>query len=63
MTLSGDGLPHEVINGLATREDAVKALSIPIVPIPTGSANGFSLNLHGITVSKEFDEVPRIMLR
>ena len=47
VALSGDGLPHEIINGLASRTDAVAALRIPIVPVPTGSANGFNINLHG----------------
>lgn len=51
IALSGDGLPHEIINGLASREDAVSALQMPVVPIPTGSANGFNVNLHGIQVS------------
>lgn len=35
-TASGDGLVYEVINGLAVRPDARKALQIPIAPIPTG---------------------------
>ena len=33
---SGDGIIHELINGLASREDAEDALKIPVVPIPTG---------------------------
>jgi len=48
VALSGDGLPHEILNGLASRPDAIKALRIPVVPVPSGSANGFSLNLHGL---------------
>jgi len=47
VALSGDGLPHEIINGLVSRKDAVSALHIPVVPVPTGSANGFNLSLHG----------------
>lgn len=47
-TASGDGLIHEVINGLAVRSDARKALKIPITPIPTGSANGMCINLMGV---------------
>jgi diacylglycerol kinase family enzyme len=35
---SGDGIIHELINGLASREDAEDALKIPVVPIPTGEA-------------------------
>jgi sphingosine kinase len=50
VALSGDGLPHEILNGLASRPDAIKALRIPVVPVPSGSANGFSLNLHGLKV-------------
>jgi hypothetical protein len=47
VALSGDGLPHEIINGLASRTDAVAALRVPIVPVPTGSANGFNISIHG----------------
>jgi sphingosine kinase len=50
LCLSGDGLPHEILNGLASRKDARLALKIPIVPIPTGSANGFNINLNGLAV-------------
>lgn len=59
--VSGDGLIYEVINGLAARPDAKKALRIPIGPIPTGqqclirceyrlmtgSANSLCINLFG----------------
>jgi sphingosine kinase len=48
LTLSGDGLVHEVINGLGQHKDAEKAMQTPVVPIPTGSANGFCLNLLGL---------------
>lgn len=51
MALSGDGLPHEILNGFAKRPDAMAALRVPIVPVPTGSANGFNLNLNGVKVS------------
>lgn len=51
LALSGDGLPHEIINGLASRVDAVAALRVPVVPVPTGSANGFNINLQGPKVS------------
>jgi sphingosine kinase len=47
VALSGDGVIHEVINGLADHERPTDALAIPIVPIPTGSGNGLSLNLLG----------------
>jgi sphingosine kinase len=33
---SGDGIVHELLNGLAVREDADQAMKIPVVPIPTG---------------------------
>lgn len=45
---SGDGLPHEVFNGLGKRLDAKKALSkIAVVNIPCGSGNAMSCNLNG----------------
>jgi sphingosine kinase len=45
---SGDGLPHEVFNGLGKRPDAKKALSkIAVVNIPCGSGNAMSCNLNG----------------
>ncbi|WWC62565.1 uncharacterized protein I303_105161 [Kwoniella dejecticola CBS 10117] len=47
-TASGDGLVYEVLNGLASRSDARKALQIPIAPIPTGSANAVCTNLFGV---------------
>ncbi|TFK42544.1 ATP-NAD kinase-like domain-containing protein [Crucibulum laeve] len=49
ITVSGDGLIHEVMNGIAQHADPIRAFSIPIAPIPTGSGNGLSLNLLGIT--------------
>ncbi|KAK8858569.1 hypothetical protein IAR55_002798 [Kwoniella newhampshirensis] len=47
-TSSGDGLVYEVINGLAVRSDARRALQIPVAPIPTGSANAVCINLFGV---------------
>lgn len=38
--ISGDGLVHEVWNGLALRPDAERALALPIGHIPGGSGNG-----------------------
>lgn len=51
---SGDGLAHEVFNGLGKRPDARKAFSkIAVAHIPCGSGNGLSHNLNGTgTVSK-----------
>ncbi|EDR14311.1 uncharacterized protein LACBIDRAFT_306015 [Laccaria bicolor S238N-H82] len=48
ITVSGDGLIHEVINGLSHHGNPIKALSTPVAPIPAGSGNGLSLNLLGI---------------
>lgn len=51
VTMSGDGLIHEVINGFAAHRDPIAALRTPIAPVPVGSANGMSLNLLGMEVS------------
>ncbi|KAF8964016.1 ATP-NAD kinase-like domain-containing protein [Flammula alnicola] len=48
ITVSGDGLIHEVLNGFAEHADPIKAFATPVAPIPTGSGNGLSLNLLGI---------------
>lgn len=48
--VGGDGTLHEAINGLASRNDAVRALSIPLVPIPAGSGNGLYVSLHGAEI-------------
>ncbi|KAK0463936.1 ATP-NAD kinase-like domain-containing protein [Desarmillaria tabescens] len=48
ITVSGDGLIHEVMNGFAHHEYPMKAFSIPIAPIPTGSGNGLSVNILGL---------------
>ncbi|RDW94497.1 sphingoid long chain base kinase-like protein [Coleophoma crateriformis] len=48
VSCSGDGLPHEVFNGLGKRSDAKKALSkIAVVQLPCGSGNAMSCNLNG----------------
>jgi sphingosine kinase len=45
---SGDGLPHEIFNGLGMRPDAGRALrQLAVAPIPCGSGNGISCNLNG----------------
>ena len=47
-TCSGDGLPHEVFNGLGKKEDARRALSqVAVVQLPCGSGNAMSCNLNG----------------
>jgi sphingosine kinase len=45
---SGDGIPHEVWNGLGQRPDAARALhKIAVAHLPGGSGNAMSLNLNG----------------
>ncbi|QSZ29893.1 hypothetical protein DSL72_004411 [Monilinia vaccinii-corymbosi] len=45
---SGDGLAHEVFNGLGKRHDAKRALSkIAVTHVPCGSGNAMSCNLCG----------------
>lgn len=48
VAMSGDGLVHEVINGLAGHENPMAAMRTPIVPVPSGSGNGLSINLLGL---------------
>ncbi|KAF8892551.1 ATP-NAD kinase-like domain-containing protein [Infundibulicybe gibba] len=48
ITVSGDGIIHEIMNGFANHQHPAKAFTIPIAPIPAGSGNGLSLNLLGI---------------
>ncbi|ORY92827.1 ATP-NAD kinase-like domain-containing protein [Leucosporidium creatinivorum] len=45
--ISGDGIINELLNGLASRPDALKALRMPIAPLPGGSGNALSVNLLG----------------
>jgi sphingosine kinase len=45
---SGDGLPHEVFNGLARKANAAEALrKIAVVQLPCGTGNAMSWNLNG----------------
>ncbi|KAI9734910.1 MAG: sphinganine kinase lcb4 [Cirrosporium novae-zelandiae] len=45
---SGDGLPHEVFNGLGRKPDAIKALQkVAVVQLPCGSGNAMCGNLNG----------------
>ncbi len=46
---SGDGIPHEVLNGFFNRQDAKEALNTPIVQLPCGSGNAFSVSCVGST--------------
>ena len=45
--VSGDGMMHEILNGLAQRSDANEAIKIPVAPIPAGSGNAIAVNLYG----------------
>lgn len=45
---SGDGVPHEIINGMYLRKDRVEAFSnIAVTQLPCGSGNALSLSTHG----------------
>ncbi|GME80328.1 unnamed protein product [Ambrosiozyma monospora] len=47
---SGDGIPHEVINGLYLREDRAAAFSkLVVVQVPCGSGNAMSLSCLGVS--------------
>ncbi|KIJ44045.1 hypothetical protein M422DRAFT_67694 [Sphaerobolus stellatus SS14] len=48
VVLSGDGLIHEVFNAFAAHDNSKEAFSVPVVQIPTGSGNGFSIALLGL---------------
>ncbi|KAK9478039.1 ATP-NAD kinase-like domain-containing protein, partial [Lipomyces japonicus] len=44
---SGDGIPHEVFNGLVNRQDIAESLKIPVCQLPCGSGNALCMNLVG----------------
>ena len=45
---SGDGLPHEVFNGLGKKANAAEALAkIAVIQLPCGSGNAMSWSLNG----------------
>ncbi|CDO96306.1 unnamed protein product [Kluyveromyces dobzhanskii CBS 2104] len=45
---SGDGIPHEVMNGLFLRSDRAKAFQkLAITQLPCGSGNAMSISCHG----------------
>lgn len=46
---SGDGVPHEIMNGIYEREDAGEAAfeKLAITQLPCGSGNALSLSTHG----------------
>lgn len=46
--VSGDGLPHEVLNGFATRDDAATVLEkVAICQLPGGSGNALTHSVYG----------------
>ncbi|KAG0233781.1 sphinganine kinase lcb4 [Actinomortierella wolfii] len=47
ITVSGDGVVHEVINGLMQRPDAYRAHHIPLSPLPGGSGNAICYTING----------------
>ncbi|TIC72190.1 hypothetical protein E3Q00_04251 [Wallemia mellicola] len=48
LCVSGDGAIHEVLNGFMKHETPIKALQMPLCPIPAGSGNSLSLCLLGL---------------
>ena len=50
ISVSGDGILHELVNGLAQHKVRMKAFRMPIATIPAGSGNGVSLNILGVKV-------------
>ncbi|SCV72133.1 BQ2448_4827 [Microbotryum intermedium] len=48
ITVSGDGIPYQILNGLSNRVDARTALaSTTLVTIPAGSGNALNINVVG----------------
>lgn len=45
VTVSGDGLFHEVIQGLMSRDDWATAIKTPVGIIPAGSGNGLAVSI------------------
>lgn len=45
VTVSGDGLLNEVVQGMMLREDSTQARKVPIAAIPGGSGNGLAVSL------------------
>lgn len=48
VSVSGDGLSHEIINGFAEHQHPDEMFRIPIAPVPSGSGNGMALNILGL---------------
>lgn len=47
VSISGDGIVHEIINGLANRPDASQALKLPLSVVAAGSGNALAVSLYG----------------
>jgi sphingosine kinase len=45
IVVSGDGLIHEILNGILARGDWQTSIKLPIGQIPAGSANGFASSM------------------
>jgi sphingosine kinase len=45
ITVSGDGLLHEVVNGILRREDWAQAVTVPLGIVPGGSGNGLAASI------------------
>jgi len=45
IVVSGDGVLHEVVNGLLTRPDWEQARRLPVGIIPAGSGNAFATSV------------------
>lgn len=50
-SISGDGLPHEIVNALFKRKDSESLKDIPLAFIPGGSGNALAMNV--LHISKE----------
>ncbi|KAL1284783.1 Sphingosine kinase [Trichinella pseudospiralis] len=60
LIVGGDGIIHEILNGLITRNDWDEALQLPIAVLPCGSGNAlaasaFSLPTHKMKKKELFD--------
>eukprot|EP01017_Pseudomicrothorax_dubius_P028885 TRINITY_DN3466_c0_g1_i4.p1 TRINITY_DN3466_c0_g1~~TRINITY_DN3466_c0_g1_i4.p1 ORF type:complete len:498 (+),score=93.38 TRINITY_DN3466_c0_g1_i4:35-1528(+) len=56
ITVSGDGLPHEVINALLSRPDAEEAKQVPLGLLPGGSGNALLESVCHISKEKSYLE-------
>lgn len=55
--VSGDGLPHEYLNGVKSRPDAAEVLEhLPIAQIGAGTSNALACNLTGPQHADDFAE-------